>query len=510
MPDAAASNRSNLPRHRTWNFPLTADRIVSVLRRPATAIAFLALTAETVTADLLYFRRGGEVQLPARREGSRWILDAPGGPVAFEANDFRKVFPHNDPRSEWPARSAASRPDDVGARFALAWWALENGLTAEATATLREVHKLSPSFEPVKSLIKKLDAVTPPLEDPETGGLTSALKVAFRTSRSPHFLLFHQGSEEEASERLMLIEQVYITYYLTLAGQGLDLPGPRRRLAGVVFTSRDDYLAFLRRENAPAYATTMGYYHPTRGLVVAYDPRDQPAYRTSLTALEGRRRELAMWGRTIEQMPKDARLRVEAAGEPERVLGRQAAHAWHEAVGRDLARQSLLLDLQRRSLAFGMAAHETIHQLAAVSSLAPRHRDFPTWLHEGLAAQFEVVRGGRWAGFGHAHDLRLQDWRSIHLSPRLAPIVRDEGFGEGYRKDLYAEAWALVFFLRKVHPREFAGFLDLLRAPDASGRGEGRVALDHFRTAFGADLSVLESEWHRFMRTVETPLESVP
>ena len=59
----------------------------------------------------------------------------------------------------------------------------------------------------------------------------------------------------------------------------------------------------------------------------------------------------------------------------------------------------------------GTLAHEMIHQLAADSGLLPRHDAFPYWLHEGFAAQFEVIRGGRWAGISRAHDLRLPDWR---------------------------------------------------------------------------------------------------
>ena len=52
------------------------------------------------------------------------------------------------------------------------------------------------------------------------------------------------------------------------------------------------------------------------------------------------------------------------------------------------------------SIDLGTAAHEMIHQLAADSGLLPHHDAFPTWLHEGFAAQFEVIRGGRWAGIG--------------------------------------------------------------------------------------------------------------
>ena len=52
---------------------------------------------------------------------------------------------------------------------------------------------------------------------------------------------------------------------------------------------------------------------------------------------------------------------------------------------------------------------ETIRRMVRETRLAPEHGDFPHWLHEGFAAQFEVVRGGRWAGFSRAHDARLPD-----------------------------------------------------------------------------------------------------
>ena len=114
----------------------------------------------------------------------------------------------------------------------------------------------------------------------------------------------------------------------------------------------------------------------------------------------------------------------------------------------------------------GTAAHEMIHLLAANSGLLPHHSAFPIWLQEGIAMQFEVVRGGRWAGIGRANDLRLPDWRRIQPSPRLEPLVRDLGFGRGYQRDLYAQSWSLVFFLRSRHSSQFLTFLDLLRSSD--------------------------------------------
>ena len=172
----------------------------------------------------------------------------------------------------------------------------------------------------------------------------------------------------------------------------------------------------------------------------------------------------------------------------------------------------MLLDLDRRSVDLGTAAHEMIHQLASDSGLVPRHNVFPVWLHEGFAAQFEVIRGGRWAGISRAHDLRLPDWRRLQTPIRLERLVRNAGFGRGYNRDLYAQAWALVYFLRTQHPQQFLTFIDLLRSPTPApsespvSAAADRV-FDAFQRAFGADMDKLEDEWHRFMKTAQTPLE---
>ena len=90
-------------------------------------------------------------------------------------------------------------------------------------------------------------------------------------------------------------------------------------------------------------------------------------------------------------------------------------------------------------------------------------------------------------------------------------LVRDAGFGRGYQRDLYAQAWALVYFLRTQHPQQFLTFIDLLRSPrldeESAASATGDRVFDMFRRAFGTDLGGLEKDWHAFMKTVQTPLE---
>ncbi len=213
-------------------------------------------------------------------------------------------------------------------------------------------------------------------------------------------------------------------------------------------------------------------------------------------------------------MPGRGRIRVKLADEPAKNVGRAEGRAIIDRLEREAVFRTALLDLDWRSIDLGTAAHEMIHQLAADSGLLPHHDAFPYWLHEGFAAQFEVIRGGRWAGIGRAHDLRLTDWRNIRSPARLEQLVRDAGFGRGYQQELYAQAWALVYYLRTEHPGQFLTFIDLLRNPDAQAdggavpqRARGDRFFNTFQRAFGRDLDGLARGWNHFMDGVQTPLE---
>jgi hypothetical protein len=221
----------------------------------------------------------------------------------------------------------------------------------------------------------------------------------------------------------------------------------------------------------------------------------------------------------LDQMPARSRIQIKLGDEPARRVGQADGRALLDRMEREAAYRTALLDLDWRASDLGLAAHEMVHQLVWDSGLAPRHDAFPYWLHEGFAAQFELVRGGRWAGIGRANDLRLPDWRRLPAPAKLERLVRDVGFGRGYQRDLYAEAWALVYYLRTRHTAGFVTFLDLLRNPvresdpgdDATVPSNleprGERVYGAFRRSFGQDLDVLERDWHQFMSGIQTPAE---
>ncbi len=488
--------------------PPAAKRLLPMSTLGWAALWFGGL-ATSSQSDLLYFEKGGNVQVPATEEGCRLLIHLPDRTFAFDRGDVRKRVPGFDPEKEAAERFQQARSAGLEAWRSAVWWAIENGLDEQAIAELRELHTRHPDDPTATRLIAAIDGLSSPCDDPDIAPFRQALRVRMDVARGPHVLLLHQRTEREAEARVALLEKVATSFYLHFAAQGIELRTPPRRLVAACFNHQEDYLQFLRTQNAAVFATTRGYFHPTWNAVVMYDGRNSDRQRTGLEAMAARREELRQFRETAERLSPRARLRVTLTNEGPRTLGKTEAQALAVRLEREIDREGMLLELERRAIDEGTAAHEMIHLVSANSGLLPHHDSFPRWLQEGLAMQFELIRGGRWAGIGQAHDLRLPDWRKIQPPPNLEPLIRDVGLDRGYRGDAYAQAWALVYYLRIQRPGQFLSFLDLLRGPDAklAELTTTERSLSAFRRAFGDDLPSLERDWHSWMATVKTPLE---
>ncbi len=68
------------------------------------------------SAELVYFTRGGQAQLPATVEGDEVRLDTPDGPRIFSRSDFLAIIPGSVPSREWISRRAAAVKEDNAER----------------------------------------------------------------------------------------------------------------------------------------------------------------------------------------------------------------------------------------------------------------------------------------------------------------------------------------------------------------------------------------------------------
>ena len=100
------------------------------------AILWLRSPSLTARADLAYFQKGGELQAPLSIEGKRVFIELPDGRHEFRRDDFLKLVPGFAPEHEWRERLQQAQSAGFAARYAAAWWAIENGLTTESITEL--------------------------------------------------------------------------------------------------------------------------------------------------------------------------------------------------------------------------------------------------------------------------------------------------------------------------------------------------------------------------------------
>lgn len=462
-------------------------------RVPLLGLVLAIYTPSSTRADILRPKEGGEIVAPSRVEGTDVIVTTAMGDYRFPRADFREIVPRPDPAREWPERRDRALKGDAPDRCKAALWALDFGLVPECDAMIRAAHAADPTHQPSARMVAALDRLKPPCPEPAIPPLLRGLPSDVRIARGPHTLLIHQHTEAEAAERLAHLEQVTTAFYLYFASLGFDLPAPTDRLPSAWFARKADYIAFLRAEGATAFLTTRGYYHPTRRLVIAYDARDDPTRLNARQALLAAREELARFEPRIEAIPANARARVTLRGTA-RTVDRAGARALLASLRRELDRQELVLELTRREIDWGVAAHESAHQLVAQTRLAPRHDAWPNWLHEGLAMQFEPIEGGRWSGLHPPSPSRLRDYRALKTQPSLPATLRDTDSGPGYDASVYARDWALIYYLRIDRPNAFLSLLDGLAIPLA---GHANAATRAASILTGHLSEGEEARWHK-------------
>ena len=435
--------------------------------------ALMGANPTLMRADWVTFARGGSVELPTDVRGETVGLIVPWGRAEFPRAAISSIIPADSPADEWRRRrERAEQSPSVADRFGAAWWALEHGLTEESIAMLR-ASAAAPHAEPhapldrVMGMLGLLEQATP---EPDTLPVLKLIGTAdWNELSGRHVVLLSRASPEVAAERLALLDRVVTTYYLVLAAHGLELPLPPRKLISVLFDRRADYQKALSRIEAEPFSNTQGYYHPELKVVFAFDTRS-----SSTQAMA--RRDLGV-RRAAANLTPEQRVEID--------------------------RQALLLDLQWKTVDLGIAAHETVHQLVAASRLVERFDGWPNWLHEGFSAQFEVIQAGRWVGVGRDNRSRHDDLIASQSPPQLLRLLQDQGLTHGYHRDRYAEAWALVYFLRKEKPGEFMNYLHLLRNPRGDPQ-EGSTEIS-FREAFGGNLNRIQAEWRSFLRDQRSP-----
>lgn len=298
-----------------------------------------------------------------------------------------------------------------------------------------------------------------PLDREEMGRRLLEEHEGFKLHQTNHYLICYNTSPDYAKWVGSLYERLYDGFYNFWTKKGLKLRDPELPLVAVVFDTRDSYSVFARDELGDSVGSIIGYYSLRSNQVTMYD----------LTGLEG--------------------------------LGLKGAKA---------ERIKTLLSRPEAERNVATIVHEATHQLAFNSGMQTRYADIPFWVSEGLAVYFETPdldskSGWKKIGAVNQHN-RLQFARYLPQRPAnslQALLTDDKRFRDpNTAPNAYAEAWAFNYYLLKRRSDDYTRYLQSLTELKAlvALEPDQRIAL--FTAAFGDDLSKLEADWLKFMRTL--------
>ncbi len=449
----------------------------------------------------IYTIPGTDVQIPIAGEthynpGGTVTHRHPRGTLYFGARDIRVIkVPTPEQIYAKKYRKVVSSKN-VDEMIELAAWTVRNGMLAKCKALLGEAWKIDPEHPRLKKLAAMVQYIHRPVSRSTTAEthLTEYVKGSDMViSPSKHFILLHNRDiakdpvtkKSRAEMRLELLEQVYETFFLTFAFNGVYLRPPVEPMEVVLFTQHADFLSFASHATGSrSVAQLAGFYKPDDNVAIFYD-----------NATDKRREGLIELVKAMRQTKEDVkRTRIAGAGEVIRLINAL----------------ELLIDIEREAADVATVSHECVHQLAANTGMFPRDGYFIRWVHEGLASYFESSTNGLWRGAGVVDHDRIDYYRILEGDPvrgSLEFIVSDLGFlveaSLGDQLPAYGQAWALTHFLINKHFDELVKFYkathDLKESEEETLKERNEKLLAKFQEVF-PDLPALELEWRRYMR----------
>jgi len=269
--------------------------------------------------------------------------------------------------------------------------------------------------------------------------LVKEFGTRYEMTGTGHFLVIHPaGQRDRWAERF---EQVYRSFVHYYTARGFAIEPPKFLLVAVVFPTQEDFQRYARTDGLFASAQVLGYYAQESNRISLYD----------VTA------------------------------------GRAANVPWQTNADTIL--------------------HEVAHQVAFNTGVHRRFAQTPKWVVEGLGTMFEAP--GVWDAARHPQPQdrlnigRLRDFQQYAAKRRrkgsLAEFVQSDRIFDINPSDAYAEAWALSFYLCETQPRKYAAYMKKMAELDPFRRYESPQRLQDFLATFGPNLSLLETQFVKYM-----------
>ena len=292
--------------------------------------------------------------------------------------------------------------------------------------------------------------------------LIEEMPPGFQIHKTAHYVVCFNTSKEYAKWCGALYERLYRAFHNYWNRRKVQLHEPEMPLVALVFEDKPSYTRYTTNELGEAIDSVIGYYNLRTNRVTMYD-------LTGIDAL--------------------------------RSTGNRKLSA--QQINRLLARPEV-----ERTVA--TIVHEATHQIAFNCGLHQRYADIPLWVSEGIAMYFETPdlnspRG--WRTIGAVNNVRLKEFRAL-LRQRTDDslhtlITDDQRFRDPQQAKLaYPESWALVYYLMRHRPDEFADYMRTLAAKTPLLNDGNERRRSEFEAAFSGTLNDTNTDFLRQMRRV--------
>ena len=318
--------------------------------------------------------------------------------------------------------------------------------------------------------------------------------LQFETYQTPNYTIIHSGERQMAIQRGQLLEKLQRHYFLFLKHVGIEHHRLQRKLVVLVFEQEDEFLQYAR---ADGYASALsdevylqGYYSPGTNRAAFFNQRRGGDYERSKQAMQ----QMAQALQAIPG-PKDTPVRVTGPEGPSLSTKGQVA--------RELLRkkEEFIAHFEKENLT--VTQHEGAHQLAFNAGLQKRGVAYPFWVSEGLACTFESPGTPKGFGAFRVNSKRLGQYRDAEArgtTKGMKGLVTLPPDSPDNLMDLYAESWALFFFLAKTRPKELSAHLKDLAERTNTTKHDPAAEWALFTKHFDPEGNKLEQRWRLFMR----------
>jgi hypothetical protein len=381
----------------------------------------------------------------------------------------------------------------VAETFALAEEALGTGDVQRADRLLRMVIRVDPEHvraaAMLRALYDRMHAKLPIDRD----ALEAALAVLgrdFVLYESRHFAVLSDCDRRWTQQRINLLEATYSEFFRTMERLGLQPIPPREKLVCILIEEHAQYDRFARTFDNVEAPWVAGYYATLPNHIVMYNDATGPSFDHADAQL----RELG--ARADESRARLAEARRAGDADAADLLDQRVrsldAHATAERAR---------IERAIREAADRKAVHEAAHLVSFNSNIQLRSRQYPFWITEGVATNFETTDYRKRFGPSVESEARADAFERYRRDDQLLPlreliVLNEIADVSAQRADvIYAQTWAFFAYAYRYQREELALYLRDLRR-EAAGEVTPERHLAMFTARFG-DPAAVERVWLR-------------